>query len=71
MNTSFLSSEKRIKLTISLLNETIKKQEMRLSIAEIKGDDTNWMRSYEMIDFCKWLKDVLNGNYEMEEEGFI
>ena len=53
MKTSSFSAEKRIALTISLLDETIKKQEMRLEIAEKRGDDANWIRAYEMIDLCE------------------
>ena len=71
MKTSSLSVEKRIALTISLLDETIKKQEMRLEIAEKRGDDVNWIRAYEMIDLCEGLRNVLNGNYEIEEEDLI
>lgn len=66
MYTSELSLDERVAITIDLLKDTIKCQESKMKIADKRGNDADYIKAYELSSFCEQIKDILDGNYELE-----
>lgn len=65
MLTKDLSSEERLNIVNSVVEDTIKTQSKNMILAENRKDDSKWLQAYELKSFCEIIKSILNGEYDI------
>ena len=53
MLTKDLSSEERLNIVNSVIQDTIKIQSKNMILAEKRKDDSKWLQAYELKSFCE------------------
>lgn len=61
-----MTLEERVNTVVKTCEDEIQRMEVFMNIAEKREDDSEWLRYYDLRNLYEFIRDILNGKYDLE-----